>query len=809
MAELDLTSKSAQYPAPLQMSLPSDLIPTLKFGCDEKVMQINLKTLHSLKYAVDNVKFHPYKGLKLLMHPSKNSVASQSGTQAKSTTSAAVLASFQQDKQLQKMLLTQVPMTVGAQFIREVVEKMDFTPLVHLLLMQTTYLEIAFLQTRQGLTKSQRLVQKELEQKTIQAVTTAFLKALPTELFSRVSYNQILDSKSTVEVEQKMQSLADPMKLKHSSVVHDVKVKFDAFLEEIKEPSFHWPIKYIQAQRLITALDQCWNSEEFIQYVVNYVSDILFHIVYHPRTVIHMAPWIAVDRELTRIINKQLEACAWSKTLSAKQFLDEATCTTVIDRAQSHDLIHVPVKNFVEVTRGSRVFDLDTLAVLFNEDIFQHQQGVEVPSEHTEASAAQQVLDANNEILAAQEIVSQASPTQFNSGEVSNDIVNKSQQHLQQLPPCATLTRLTKTSRITIRSAVAAAKLDDAVNDLDLTPLFTYHLQRENPDDDGTSFLSRLTVADQANTQRILVNTKSTIQGYQPSMIPLPCLYECNVTEMVNKKGKQIKRTVTKRCQNFVCSNLPVCQIHLSTLNQLGKHDKYTPDAMRLQGFELQSIPMGRDNVIAVAKPKLDLYQRQNMAISDDTNRFNSGFRKLGDLLQHCKKALLEMAQSDGTIKPFPENEFSLAYGKPSLWTSWHEFAKFAKYKVKSEGFLNVDTDDWRQYANKLREWSLNQGHLPIGNPKFHELILGKPTPCQFSDPDLPYAFTADLDPRFSSIPGKADHIDPVRRSVDSGLPLYDAEPSKLADLTHEPKYIIVIAVASMQNVQGNFQKSG
>ena len=35
------------------------------------------------------------------------------------------------------------------------------------------------------------------------------------------------------------------------------------------------------------------------------------------------------------------------------------------------------------------------------------------------------------------------------------------------------------------------------------------------------------------------------------------------------------------------------------------------------------------------------------------------------------------------------------------------------------------------------------------------------------------------------------------------GLPLYDAEPNKLADLSGEPKYVMSIAVASIQNVQG------
>ena len=213
---------------------------------------------------------------------------------------------------------------------------------------------------------------------------------------------------------------------------------------------------------------------------------------------------------------------------------------------------------------------------LFNEDLFQHQQPFEVPSEHTEAAAAQQVLDVNNDIIAAQIAVKQADAESFNSGGISNATVEKSQRSLQQVPPCGTLTRLTKTSRVTIRSAVAAAKLDQTHNDLDLVPLFTFHLE-PTEDRDQASFLSRLQVADQLDTQRILVKTKSTIMGYQPEMTPLPCLFEAKVTELVEKNGRKYKKTVKKSCQNFVCANLPVCQLHLSLLNQLGRHDKYTP----------------------------------------------------------------------------------------------------------------------------------------------------------------------------------------------------------------------------------------
>ena len=45
--------------------------------------------------------------------------------------------------------------------------------------------------------------------------------------------------------------------------------------------------------------------------------------------------------------------------------------------------------------------------------------------------------------------------------------------------------------------------------------------------------------------------------------------------------------------------------------------------------------------------------------------------------------------------------------------------------------------------------------------------------------------------------------LDPARKMMDSGLPLYDAEPSKLADLSAEPKYVMTIGVATVANCQG------
>ena len=229
---------------------------------------------------------------------------------------------------------------------------------------------------------------------------------------------------------------------------------------------------------------------------------------------------------------------------------------------------------------------MDVLSELFNEDLFQHQTEVTVPSEHDESQAAQEAMRFNEIVLNAQEVVDQASAEAFNSGEISNEIL-KSQEPLRQVPPCGTLVRLGQSSRITIRSAVAAARIEQQTRDLDLTSLFTFHLQPTEMAD-RTSFLSQLAVADDANTQRILVKTQSTIQGYQPEMIPLPCLYEGKVTEMVEVNGKKVAKTVKKSCQNFCCANLPVCTLHLNMLATLGKYDQYTP---------------GNDNILSGTKP--------------------------------------------------------------------------------------------------------------------------------------------------------------------------------------------------------------
>ena len=188
---------------------------------------------------------------------------------------------------------------------------------------------------------------------------------------------------------------------------------------------------------------------------------------------------------------------------------------------------------------------------------------------------------------------------------------------------------------------------------------------------------------------------------------------------------------------------------------------------MREQGYVLQCIPLGRDNIVTVAKPKLDNYQRQPMAVLSEVPQFVQNFRKLEDLLKHCKTALL--ALETGAIKSFPEAEFVLAYGKPSLWSNWHELAKFAKYKIQSEGFLNYKTACWSRYALKLRDWALNQGQLALEDPQLHEMVPGKPTPRPYTDPDLPFVFTAGLDARFHPYPGRANEIDPNRKSIDSG----------------------------------------
>ena len=190
---------------------------------------------------------------------------------------------------------------------------------------------------------------------------------------------------------------------------------------------------------------------------------------------------------------------------------------------------------------------------------------------------------------------------------------------------------------------------------------------------------------------------------------------------------------------------------------------------MREQGFVIQSIPLGRSNIVSVAKPSKDTYIRQKLAVSTELPNFIENYQKLEALLKHCKVALTQMERPDGTLAPFPEDEFTLSYGKPSLWSSWHEMAKFAKYKVQSEGFLNAKKDCWGKYALKLREWALHQGFLPLEDPKLHHLVPGKPTERQASDPDLPYNFVADLDPRFAPYPSRGNEIDPNRRRIDSG----------------------------------------
>ena len=149
---------------------------------------------------------------------------------------------------------------------------------------------------------------------------------------------------------------------------------------------------------------------------------------------------------------------------------------------------------------------------------------------------------------------------------------------------------------------------------------------------------------------------------------------------------------------------------------------------MRAQGYTLQSIPFGRDNLVTVPKQKTGAFNRRPFSISTEVQEFNMEFRKLGDMLQHMKKALLSMKNPDGSTNPYPEDEFLLCYGPPGQWKSWYELAEFARYKIQSEGCLNENTDDWSKYAYKLREWSLNQGFLPLANPKMHELVPGVPT---------------------------------------------------------------------------------
>ena len=476
-------------------------------------MGYNLKSLQALKWDSDGVKFRPYNGLKILLHPAKpidHPHPPQGET--KTVNQTALLSSFLMDKQLHKMIQLQTPLSVGSTMFRDILTKIGLAPLVKKHLIQASYLEIAFLQVRPTQSKAQRTIQKDLEMKTIQSVTTAFLRFLPKDLFSRVTFDQILESTSTVEVENQMDAIAAKMTWKTPLDVEAMKSKLYEFNEEVKSPNFRWPIKASMAEKTVNALNACWSSVEYIDYVLDYISDIWYHCVYHAKLTVHHAPWLAMDRELVAHINSQLRSCKWKRSLPARQQLDQQSCTTVVDRAQDHELIKVPVTNFVEVNKGSTAFCLDTLAQLFNEDLFCHQTDLVVPSEYEEGQHAKDVADNNSAILSAQEAVNQADDTAFNSGEISNDMLQLAQQELKQVPPCSTLTRLGKTSRITIRQAVAAAQGDKTPHDLDLMSLFTFHLAPED-DRDSASFLSRLSVADQANTQRILVNTKSSISG--------------------------------------------------------------------------------------------------------------------------------------------------------------------------------------------------------------------------------------------------------------------------------------------------------
>ena len=123
---------------------------------------------------------------------------------------------------------------------------------------------------------------------------------------------------------------------------------------------------------------------------------------------------------------------------------------------------------------------------------------------------------------------------------------------------------------------MAAAHKEDQTSDVDLTPLLSYHLAPAD-EVDQTSFLAKLSLSDHENTQRILVNTKSTIVGYQPEKVPMPCLYEAVVYETVKRKGVDHLVAVKRKCTNYACSTLPVCPMHLHMLDNLGRHDKYTP----------------------------------------------------------------------------------------------------------------------------------------------------------------------------------------------------------------------------------------
>ena len=142
-----MSAKSAACPAPLDVTIPADVPKNRVFGCNIDIMQQNLRTLQSLKWEINGVKIFPYSKLKILMHPTKIPVRLQAQLGAqRSLSQMAILSSFLHDKQLHKMLKTQVPMSVGATLFRDILEKMNLKPFLQRYLLQTTYLEIAFIQ---------------------------------------------------------------------------------------------------------------------------------------------------------------------------------------------------------------------------------------------------------------------------------------------------------------------------------------------------------------------------------------------------------------------------------------------------------------------------------------------------------------------------------------------------------------------------------------------------------------------------------------------------------------------------------------
>ena len=147
MEEIAIRNKSKDHPAPLDITLPSDPSSPKRLQCDTKIMGTNLKTLQSLKWEINGVKFYPYASLRLLMCPPKIPVRLQlQRGDYRSVTQMAMLSSFLHDKQLHKMLQTQVPMSMGATIFKDVLMKMNLRPFVHKHLLQTAYLDIAFIQ---------------------------------------------------------------------------------------------------------------------------------------------------------------------------------------------------------------------------------------------------------------------------------------------------------------------------------------------------------------------------------------------------------------------------------------------------------------------------------------------------------------------------------------------------------------------------------------------------------------------------------------------------------------------------------------